>query len=171
MNQLWLRITFAASILLNVFLIGAAAGILALGARVARERPAGPGGPGQFWRASQVLPPPDARAFRQQLRARAESIRPQAEAAGRARREAWLTGAQPAFDAAAVKAALARARNLDMVTRQSLEDAVVDAAAALPTDQRRAVFRAMSEPRRFRGGPMRRPPPDGGPSPGPDAAP
>jgi uncharacterized membrane protein len=162
---------------LNLFLIGAAAGVLALGARVAHDRPPGGGpggGAGQLWRASQALPPPQARDFRQRLRAQVQSTRPLAEAGRQARHDAWLTGAADPFNAAATKAALTRARILDQATRQRLEDALVDIAGALPQDQRRAVFRALADPppprfNRMRRGPFGSGPPDGPPPAGPQA--
>ena len=96
-------------------------------------------------------------------------MRPQAVANRRARQAAWRVGLNDPFDPAAVKAALSRSRTGDVAARARLEERLVDLAAALPDDQRRAVFRAMAEPpphhmRRggFRGsaGPMGPPPPD-----------
>jgi uncharacterized membrane protein len=160
----WLIGGLIVSAALNLFLIGAAAGILTMGAHLAHQRPPGRPGPGggQLWRASRVLPPAEAQAFRQALRAQAQAVRPLAEAGPRAREQAWLSGAAERFDAAATKAALARARSADMQTRQRLEEAVVDIAGALPPDQRRAVFQALATPPRFRQG---RPPPGMGPGP------
>lgn len=175
----WLIGGLIVSVALNLFLIGAAAGILAMGAHMAHQRPPGRPGPGggQLWRASRVLPPGEAQAFRQSLRAQARAARPLAEAGRLAREQAWLSGAGDRFDAAATRAALARARAADMQTRQRLEDAVVDIAGALPPDQRRAVFRALATPpprfNRPRPGPGVGPgplPPPEGPGPPPDNA-
>jgi uncharacterized membrane protein len=165
MNQLWVRILFVVSLVLNVFLIGAAVGVFTLGAHLARDRghergpPPGPGAGGQLWRASQGLPPEQARAFRQALRREAIAMRPQAQANLQVRMEAWRTGTREPFDPAAVKAALARARAGDQAARARIEERLVDLAAALPADQRRRVFEIMSEPpprgmrRGLRGGP------------------
>jgi uncharacterized membrane protein len=157
----WLFLGLIVSVALNLFLIGAAAGILSMGAHLAQQRPARPGpGGGQLWRASRALPPEQARAFRQALRAEALAARPLADAGRRARERAWLTGTGDRFDAATTKTALAAARAADMRTRQRLEEAVVDIAGALPPEQRRAVFRALAAPPRFN---RRGPPPGMGP--------
>lgn len=169
MGRPWLRIALIVSVVLNVFLVGAALGVLALGAQLARSNP--PPGPGirggQLWRASQTLPPATARAFRQQVRAQSQATRPLAQAARQLRRQAWLTGANDTFDANATKAALAQARTADMAMRERLEGILVDIAGALPADQRRSVFRAMAEPgaapRSGRFGPRQDGPPEGGP--------
>lgn len=168
MTRPWVKIALVVSLVLNVFLVGAAVGVLALGARMARHGPPGVvAGGGQLWRASLALPPAQARTFRQAVRAQAQNTRPMAEAGRQARHDAWLSGAADPFDAAATKAALARARTADQATRERLENAVVDIAGALPPDQRRAVFRALAEPPgpgRGRFGP-------GGPAGPPGAAP
>lgn len=184
MNRNWTGVALAISVVINVFLVGAAVGILALGAHMAREhRPPGPGGGGLLWRASLALPPGEARAFRQAMRAQAQANRPLAEAGRRARHEAWLAAAGPTFDAAAVKAALARARALDQTARSRLEESLVDVAGALPAAQRQAVFRTLAEPpmapRRMRmmhgalppPGPGPDPSAPGDPGPGPDGPP
>ena len=55
MNALWVRILFVVSLVLNVFLIGAAVGVVTLGVHLARDRGAPPpGAGGQLWRASQA---------------------------------------------------------------------------------------------------------------------
>ncbi len=170
MNRTWVKVVFVASLVLNLFLIGAAAGVLALGARMARDRPQGggppPGGMGQLARATMVLPPAERQAFRQALRREGESMRPQGEANRRARQEAWLVGDRDNYDANAVKAALARARVGDQAARARVEEKVVDLASALPPPQRRAFYRAMGAPpppRPFRRpfGPRRFGPPPG----------
>jgi uncharacterized membrane protein len=178
MNRSWTGVALVISVIINVFLIGTAVGVLALGARLAHEhRPPGPGGGGQLWRASMALPPAQARAFRQAVRAQAEAGRPMAEAGRRARQAAWLTGAAEPFDAAATKAALARARSLDQATRARLEEALVDIAGALPPAERRVVFQALADPARGRQAHMRMmhggpPPPPGPPGPeGPEGPP
>ena len=177
MNRSWTGVALVISVIFNVFLVGAAVGVLALGARLIHDRPPpGPGGGGQLWRASLALPPAQARAFRQAVRAQARAGRPMAEAGRRARREAWLTGAAEPFSAPATKAALARARAMDQATRTHLEDALVDIADALPPAQRRLVFQALADPARGHPGPMRMmhggPPPPDGPGPeGPEGPP
>ncbi len=147
MNNRWLIIGLIVSGALNLFLVGTAVGVLALGQRLAQTRPDNAPRPGQeIMRAAAVLPPEEARKLRQALRREAIVVQPQIQASRQARRQAWLDGANADFNAAAVKAALAQARARDIATRARIEDTVVDLAADLTPEQRRAYFRAIARP-------------------------
>jgi uncharacterized membrane protein len=141
----WQSITLVASLVLNIFLIGTIAGGLWHWA----HRP-GPGARAS-WRvnAAAALPPEQAKAFRHAVRG---TVRAHADIAGEgraARAEAARLFAQPQFDPAAVLVQLERARTADVALRGELETTVVNFAAALPFDQRRALALAL------RTGPLR----------------
>ncbi|MFO1015719.1 MAG: periplasmic heavy metal sensor [Caulobacteraceae bacterium] len=147
MSNRWLIIGLVVSAAINVFLIGTAVGVLVLGARFAQAGPNTAPRPGQeIIRAAAVLPPEQAQKIRQALRREAVEVQPQVRASRQARRQAWLNGASEPFDAAAVKAALAQARERDIATRARIENEVVDLAADLTPEQRRAYFRAIARP-------------------------
>ncbi|MBV2149870.1 periplasmic heavy metal sensor [Sphingobium sp. AS12] len=153
MSERALRIVLIVSLVLNVFVIGGLVGAAVMWKRVEAQRPlVGIGRPARLREAAQALSPPNRRMLRQTVRAAAQSLRPQAEQARAARREAGRLLVQPKFDRAAFEAALARARTADVTIRTRLETAVVDAAAKLPVEERVALADAMD-----RSGAMRRP--------------
>lgn len=149
MNNRWLVIGLIVSGAINLFLIGTAVGVLALGARLAQAGPNNAPRPGQeIMRAAAVLPPEEARKVRQAIRREAIAAQPQVRASRQARRQAWLDGAGESFDPPQVKAALADARARDIAIRARIENQVVDLAAGLTPEQRRAYFRAIARPPR-----------------------
>ena len=107
MTDRQLKLLLAASLVVNIFLIGIGIGVGVMGARMLRDRmqaraPA-------VWQAAQALPQEDRQLLRRMLRERAERAAPYVRAAREARREAAQLIAAPKYDAAAVAAALARA--------------------------------------------------------------
>lgn len=149
-----LRIGLIISLVVNVFVIGGLAGAAIMWQRVETQRPlTGIGRPARLREAAQALSPPNRRALRQAVREAAQSLRPVAEQAREARREAGRLLVQPTFDRAALEAALARARTADIAIRTRLEATVVDAASRLPVEERAALADALD-----RSGAMRRPP-------------
>ncbi len=137
MRGRWLTVGLVASVALNLFLVGAGVGILALGLRIAREnaivRPAA-----FFW-ATEAMSQPARRDTRRMLVAMRDQVRPDVERSRALRLQAWsgLGAARP--DAAAIKAGLAQGRQIDVAVRGKVEDAIVDRVAQLP---------ARAEPRR-----------------------
>jgi uncharacterized membrane protein len=105
------------------------------------------------------------------LRADGRRLRPQTQAARRLRREAWGAFQAPRFDATAAKAALAQGRALNLEARATVEDDLVDFAAALPASERAALGQALLRLTK----PVERPavssPPPGPASPAPGSSP
>ena len=142
-----LTIALIASAALNLFLVGAVVGGLLAGR--AEHRPATPkqgrGGP-PLWAAGQALSPEHREAYRHMLRNRAPGSAEDFRAARRLRAEAWQAIATEAPDAAAAKAALAQARQLDASARGELEGRVVDFALALPAAERVKLAAQLAKP-------------------------
>jgi uncharacterized membrane protein len=140
MRNSWLIVGLVVSVALNVFLIGAGAGVIALGRTMARENPAAQPA-GALMVATAGLPQPDRRAFRQMLRDEGAQVRADALRSRAIRIDAWngVTDAKP--DAAAIKAKLAESRQVDIGVRTKVEDRIVDyVLAQAPAD--RAAFAA-----------------------------
>lgn len=150
MRPRWLIVGLVASVALNLFLVGAGVGILALGLRIAREnaavRPAA-----YFW-ATEGMSQPARRDTRRMLVALRDEVRPDIERSRALRLQAWggLAAAKP--DAAAIKAALAQGRQVDVAVRARVEDGIVDHVARLPQPDRAAyaagIGRELTAPRR-----------------------
>ena len=135
MRPPWLIVGLVASLALNLFLIGAAAGVIALGVRMA----AGQLPPGAFFRATRDLPQPERRRLRASMGATWRELRPELERSRALRVAAWSALGDPKADPAAVKAQLAQSRQIDQAVRAKVEERLVDQVRALsPTD--RAVF-------------------------------
>jgi uncharacterized membrane protein len=134
MRPRWLIVGLVASLALNLFLIGADAGVIALGVRMARE---GSGvHPAFFFRATQQLSQPARRDFRRMLIGLGDEVRPALVQSRAERLQAWngLTAAQP--DTAAIKQSLAQSRAADIAVRAKVEEAIVERAARLPQAER-----------------------------------
>ena len=141
---------------LNLFLVGALAGVVGMGLRMSHARSAARPLLGT---AAMSLTPSDRAKLLTNLRSQATTVRPlNAEARG-LRRDAWAGLGEPAFNPNAVKDALAKARGLDQQARGAVEDSVVDFAAALPAGERGAFGQAMARAvaANHSGGPERRP--------------
>lgn len=146
-----LRLLLAGSLLLNLFAAGVIGGGVVMlrhpalwRAHVATGRP--------IRQAGDALSPDDRLRFRATMRAVfAQSVDLNREER-RSRREAAELFTAPVFDAAAVDAALARARAADLELRVRLETAAVAFAAGLSTDERALLADGLA-----RGGPLRRP--------------
>jgi uncharacterized membrane protein len=156
MNGKILPIALAVSLMVNVFVVGAAVGAIGARARLLPHRPPpgaamGGGGGGPIMRAADDLPADVASAYRQTMRAQAEASRPLMQDARAARQEAADAFSQATFDKQAALAALARSRAGETSAREKMETAVVEFAANLPQDQRRMLSRALRQPPR--GGP------------------
>jgi uncharacterized membrane protein len=138
MRSRWLIVALIASLALNLFVIGAGAGVWAFAAGLARAPGARPGA--LFW-ATEDLPQPDRRQMRQFLKDVRDQARPSAVQSLALRAAAWgaLAGAKP--DAAAIKQQLARGRQIDVAIRTDAEAKIIDYAARLPPTDR-AIFAA-----------------------------
>lgn len=146
-----LSIALFASLALNLFLIGAVAGGLVVGQRVrGDDRPPAGRGPPPLWRAADVLPPEQARAYREALRDQGRAAREEMHAVRAARLAAWRALGDEPFDAKAAKARLAGIRAEEAAARGRIEDGVVDFADRLSPADRAALARGLSA---HRGGP------------------
>ena len=135
MTARWTSIALIASAALNLFLLGTAITVIAMGAHRTRHRLP----QRTALRAAALSLPPEQRSrFIALLRAEGDSI----EGAGRQARDlraaAWGSLAAPSFDPLVAKADLARARALNLTSRGAVEDGVLDFATALsPADRAR----------------------------------
>jgi uncharacterized membrane protein len=138
MRARWLILGLVASVAINLFFIGAAAGVIALGMRMAKQ--GGPR-PGTFLIATQALPDADRRAMRLMMRQARDATLPDIDRSLAVRAAAWgsLGDAKP--DTTQIKQQLAQGRALDIAVRTRVEEQIVDYAAGLsPAD--RAIFAA-----------------------------
>jgi uncharacterized membrane protein len=131
MSSRTLKITCAVSILLNLFLLGAAVG----GAAWVRARdPMIGAGPMRI--AGSELPRDERRAFRRALHDARRDMRPTAIARRAAREQAATLLRAPVLDQAKLADALARIRAADFAIRTHVEERAIGFAATLPPDAR-----------------------------------
>jgi uncharacterized membrane protein len=126
-----LKIVCAVSILLNIFLLGAAIG----GAAWVRERHPMIG-VGSIRVAGSELPRGERRAFRHALREARLEMRPTAMAGRQAREEAAALLSASTLDQAKLVDALARIRAADIAIRAHVEERAIGFAATLPPSDR-----------------------------------
>ena len=140
MRPRWLIVGLLASVALNLFLVGAGAGIVALGLRIASDSGARPGA--YFW-ATQAMAQPARGEARQALAALRGQVRADVDRSRALRMQGWngLAAAKP--DTSAIKLALAQGRQIDLATRAKVEERVVDQIAALPPADRTAFAAGM----------------------------
>ena len=139
MRSRWLVIGLVASLALNLFLIGAGAGVIALGMRMARE-PGAPRPGALFW-ATQGLPQPERHAMRMMLLGLREKEKTETDRSLGLRVAAWDALAAPKPDVATINQDLAASRQTDIGVRTRAEQQIVDYVARMsPAD--RATFAA-----------------------------
>jgi len=136
MTSRGLTIAFALSAALNVFVVGAAAGVLL--SRVIGPPPAADKR-GRLQVAADKLDPSNRAAFLEMLRDQAQAQGPVLLDAREARRQAVAVLRAPRFDRAAAGADLDRARGDDMAVRGKIESAVLDFAGGLSPQGRAAL--------------------------------
>jgi uncharacterized membrane protein len=130
-----LKIALAASVVVNVFTIGAVGGLVYERLQPKAVRAA----PGNLVvQAAAALTPAEQAAFRQMLRERMVQDRPLIRESRQARRRAMDQIGAPAFDQAAVNASLAQARADDTAVRTHIEEGVTAFAAGLSPAERAA---------------------------------
>ena len=130
-----MRVLLGVSLVLNLFVIGAIAGVFILRQQlVARGVEADP-----VMHAADALPPARRDAYRAMMRTMLEGIRPGLRDARQVRHQAMLAIRAEPFDRALASANLARARADDAAARAEVEGAILTFAQTLPRDQR-AVF-------------------------------
>ena len=138
MNGVPLRRWLVASLVLNVFIVGAVAG------GAARwwwaERSVGAAEPARtgLRHAADDLPAEQRRSFLVGLRNARRAVAEPLQAAREGRREVLRLLREPRFEADAVAQTLARTRAADMAARERFEAAVVDFATTLsPPDRQK----------------------------------
>lgn len=137
MSRRTLVILLALSAALNLFVIGAVAGGWWMRERLEIRRTPTAAAPAPGWRAmGRRLSPEGREVFRETLQDLAPETAPLAAEGRRNRREAAELMAASTLDAAALNAALDRARAADLALRGKLEGAVVDAATRLSSTDR-----------------------------------
>ncbi|WP_010163392.1 periplasmic heavy metal sensor [Sphingomonas sp. PAMC 26617] len=132
------RLLLIASLLLNLFLAGALVGGAAWVRDGHRMIAAG-----ALRVAGSELPRAERRAFRVQLRAARESVRPLINESNAAKADAARLLAQPSPNVPATKAALAKARADDFRVRTVVEDRALDFAATLQQTDRQRIADAL----------------------------
>jgi uncharacterized membrane protein len=131
-RALW--IALGLSLVVNVFVVGAAAGLFF--GRAFGPHP-GPGmRPNPLMTAAERLDPTDRDVFKALMQDEAQRQGPTVLDARMARRQAVLLLRAPTFDRAAAGAALDRARADDVQVRQKLENTMLDFAAKLDAPNR-----------------------------------
>ncbi len=125
------KLILAASLALNVFVVGAAAGGAYMWSRSDAQR-ANRG----LAVAARQLDQEQRKAFREALKAARIAARPDQDAARAARAELGRLLGQPTLDRAAIDAVLNATRMADMNVRGRVETAVVDFASGLGAEDR-----------------------------------
>lgn len=141
MRPRWLIIGLVASLALNLFLIGAGAGVIALGQRMSRQPPPPPRPASALFWATDDLPQPQRRAMRLMLRDLRNDVKADTDRSAALRVAAWAGLADPAPDITAINQKLAESRQADIAVRARVEQAIVDYAARMPAPDR-ATFAA-----------------------------
>lgn len=173
MNRSGMLIGLLVSVGANLFLVGAIAGGLVMGAMRGPPHPPGAGFMlmrGPMMAAENGLSPDRRDAWIAAMRAQARTAGPKMHESRELRREAWTALAADPVDAQAVLASLQRSRDLEQQARADMDGAVVKFAAGLPKDDRQKVAQALARPPHPHGGPGMMWLRDGGPGPGPGPA-
>lgn len=139
-----LKIGLAVSLAVNLFVIGAVVGVLGAQARYEARREAPRGNP--LMAAGARLPDEVRTAYMSRLRQEGRQAGPRLSEARRERMEAARLMGQGDYDAAAIAAALGRARDAEVLARAELEGAVVEFASGLTQEQRRVLAQALRLP-------------------------
>jgi uncharacterized membrane protein len=139
MSGRWGKVLLAVSLVLNLFVIGAVAGVLIMRQQLlARAASSDP-----VMRAADALPSPQREAFRAMIGVQIQALRPGLRDARLARRNAMARLQTEPFDRAGAGADLARARMDDQNARAAVEEAILNFAAQLPPDQRAAFGKGL----------------------------
>lgn len=164
MNRRTLYILLFISLALNLFVLGAAAGVYLFAPRMHGHPPGFRGGGPGMMAAAAALPESQRGAYQDALRAEAMQVGPQLREARQIRRAAWAKlGADP-VDPAAITADLDRARAMETQARADFDHAILDFAAKLAPADRAHFGQALAEPPHH-GARRGTPPPPGPPAP------
>ena len=146
MNRPILFVLLFVSLALNLFILGAAAGVTIFADAFHPKPPQAP-----MMAAATLLPEGQRDAYRESLSDAAAAARPKLRQARRLRRDAWLRlGAEP-LDGAGVLADLDRARTLQSQAQDEIDRKIVELAAPMPAAQRARLGAALAQPAAQRG--------------------
>jgi uncharacterized membrane protein len=137
MNSRLAKIALIVSLVVNVFIIGGAAGAAYMWLSMDRDVHTPGGGRPGLRAAARELPPERRRAFRESVRQTRRDLAAPVAEAREGRREVLRLLAAPEFDRAAIDAAFVRARNADAAIRARLEDSVITFAQTLSPEERK----------------------------------
>jgi uncharacterized membrane protein len=144
MSRKTLVILLFVSLAVNLFVMGAFAGVALTRFRPPPPQHFGQGRPG-LAAAAAALTPEQREAWRQALRDQAQESAPKLRESRMVRRQAWDgLGAEP-LDAAAIRADLARSRQLEQDARAAMDERMVAFAATLSPQERAAFGKAVAQ--------------------------
>lgn len=135
-----MKIALSASIVLNLFVLGAAAGAYFWQGMPQPSRQSGQG----ITAAAEALEPAEQQAFRQALARARRNAQSDSQAARDARDTLARLLNEPELDRKTIDAALEAARNADIKVRERVEAAVVDFAESLDPASRAILIKGLS---------------------------
>ncbi|MBX3587131.1 MAG: periplasmic heavy metal sensor [Ramlibacter sp.] len=133
-----------ASVVLNIFLVGGAAGAAWRWWAADRATATAPSAQRGLRFAADELPEAQRRAYLMGLREARRDASASIQTSREGRHEVLRLLAEPQFDRAATAAALARVREADTASRTRMETAVLDFAATLPPGQREKLTQGLA---------------------------
>lgn len=144
----WKDIFLMTSVTINIFMIGAAMTLLTMHATLS---PAAGLQRAPLRVAASVLDPKSKAALLNMLKMEGETIQTETRSARTIRDQAWASLSLTNFDPEITKKHLEQARELNVLARTTIENAVVDFAAKLSFNERsafgQAIRHALSHPR------------------------
>lgn len=154
MNRRTLFILLFVSLALNLFVLGAAAGVTVL-ADLFHPKPP----PAAMMAAAALLPEAQRDAYRESLSDAAAAVRPKLRQARRLRHDAWLRLGSEPLDGTGVLADLDRARRLQSEAQDEIDRKIVELATPMPAAQRAKLGGMLAQPPQRRGAPLPGPQP------------
>lgn len=141
-----IKIALAASLALNLFVIGAVAGSAGMQARLTKKAPESStrGNTSALIRAAEVLPTAKREQYIARLKTEGENAQSDFKAARAARVRASEMIAAPNYDLPRISALLAEARTHDVRARTRFETAVIEFAATLTPEERKVLGERLS---------------------------
>lgn len=143
-----LKYGLAASLALNLFIVGAVVGAAGMQARhnqrATPQRP--PSNTSALMRAADALPEARRAAYIERLNAAGELARKDFVAAREVRTKASDLIGAPTYDRPKVSALLGQARNIDQGTRARFEETVLEYAATLSPEERKVFAERLKPP-------------------------
>jgi uncharacterized membrane protein len=147
-SQRTLLVALFVSLAVNLFVLGALAGVYLFGPRLHHRPPEFRGGGPPMMAAAAALPEDQRAAYHEALRAEAMRVGPQLREARQIRRQAWARLAADPVDGGAITADLDRSRALETQARADVDHAILGFAVKLPAAERARLGQALAEPPR-----------------------